>query len=81
MDGGQRWCEVKMLKILFWAFSNLFEIVVLEHFRLGFLLKMTRIQKVLITFGDFWVGISKNERNSFSLFQGGGRVHGCLVVW
>ena len=25
--GGQKWCQVKMLKILFWAFSDLFELV------------------------------------------------------
>ena len=36
-------------------------------------------EKVLMTFGDCWVGMSKNtEKNSF--LGSGGCIHGCVVV-
>ena len=72
---GGKWCQVKMLKILFWASSDLFEIDDFENFCFGFLLTMTHF------FHWRFLGGHLKKEEWVVLFRGG--VHswlfGCLV--
>ena len=51
---------------------RLFEIVDFQDLLVWVLLNMMRILKGLITFGDFWVGMSKNTEEKGFLWLGGG---------
>ena len=79
---GQKWYQVKMLKVLFWAFSALFEIVDFDNFRFGFLLKLRTVLKCFDDIWRFLGGPLKTTRENRFFVHGGGVhswVFGCLV--
>ena len=68
-----------MLKILFWAFLISLKLLILKISGVDFVEKDAQFEKVLMTFGDFWMGISrKTEKNRFFFVQGGAFMGACL---